>query len=511
MKYTSSIWNLHARCSEGQQNAYTEQREEGFCLVESSRRRPMSFLAIASNRNLDEVRRTMKDHSLVDISLALLKEKNGLIGNMDNKFAQWMVRLLYGPCRAIKKSLVRILHANDCLSPKPHTPDAEYFGQSPRRHHSNPLLFGRKKPLPFGVNIAGYLRGEFGVAEGARASIKSLEAAGVPYALINVSTHVHRHEDNTVEKFSQKNPYRVNLIHVNADQSHEFARQKGQAYFQDRYNIGYWFWELRDFPQQWVSSFEYYQEIWVASAFCQESIARLSPVPVVKMTFPVLVDDKNAKPDRIAFGLPDDKFIFGFFFDYLSQAERKNPLGLIRAFRQTFDRHDNALLLIKTINAEHAPEKVSSLKDAARDYNIQFIDGHISRNEMTNLIASLDSYISLHHSEGFGIGMAHAMYMRKPVIATGYSGNMDFMNHNNSFLVRYKLAELKEDYEPYKKGNIWAEPDLEHASELMRRVFNDRDGANRVAEEAEANIKARMTVERTGAEMRDRISRLCCP
>jgi glycosyltransferase involved in cell wall biosynthesis len=292
---------------------------------------------------------------------------------------------------------------------------------------------------------------------------------------------------------------------VNADESHEFARRKGARYFQGHYNIGYWFWELSRFPSKWHSAFDYYQEIWVASAFCQESIAQVSPVPVVKMTFPVLMDQAPVRPNRSVFGLPEDAFLFGFIFDYLSLAERKNPMGLVRAFKHAFEDREDVLLVIKTINAGQAPEKDALLKELSADCNVRFIDGHISRQELTGLVASFDSFVSLHRSEGFGIGMAQAMCLGKPVIATGYSGNMDFMNHNNSYLVRYRLLELEQDYGPYEKGNVWADPDLEHAAEQMRLVFDDRTGAQAVGRRAEADIKKQMAVDLAGAQMRARL------
>ena len=360
--------------------------------------------------------------------------------------------------------------------------------------------------LPFGVNVAGYIQGEFGVAEVARASLKSLAASGVAHTLNNVQTQAYRHQDPTFDGFSNENPYSVNLVHVNADQAHEFARQKGTSYFQDRYNIACWFWELSSFPKQWYSSFDYYQEIWVASGFCQESIASHSPIPVVKMTFPILVDDDHVQPNRKLFGLPEDKFLYGFMFDYMSFAERKNPYGLLKAFKMAFGQNDDVALVIKTVNAEHAPEKAQRLREAAAGCNVRFIDGYISRRDAISLMSSFDSFVSLHRSEGLGIGMAQAMYLGKPVIATGYSGNMEFMNHNNSFLVRYKLTELQENYGPYEKGKVWAEPDLEHAATLMRSVFDDRSLARQVAERAESDIKTRMTPEVAGQEMKSRLS-----
>jgi glycosyltransferase involved in cell wall biosynthesis/SAM-dependent methyltransferase len=442
-----------------------------------------------------------KDHNLDQVFLPAFPTTRTTY--LSDARQRWR-NLLFALRQALKGPVTRLLPVNSKLLHWLRSMDKEYFGQP--IHESRQIVAPREHDdYPFGVNIAGYLMGEFGVAEAARASIKSMEAAGISHVLNIADTHVHRHEDHMFIEFSEKNPYRINLVHVNADQSHVFAGWKGTGYFQEHYNIGYWFWELSQFPLKWRSSFDYYQEIWVASAFCQESIAKSSPVPVIKMTFPVMVDEIHARPDRSAFGLPEDAFLFGFVFDYLSLAERKNPMGLIKAFQQAFENHEHALLVIKTINAEYAPEKVALLKDLSKGYNIRFIDGHISRQEMTGLIASFDSFVSLHRSEGFGIGMAQAMYLGKPVIATGYSGNMDFMNHNNSYLVRYQLEELEQDYGPYEKGNVWADPDLDHAAELMQLVFTDRTGAQIIAARAEADIKKQMTVELAGAEMKARL------
>lgn len=362
-----------------------------------------------------------------------------------------------------------------------------------------------KTILPFGVNIAGYLQGEFGVGEIARASFKSLTAAGVPCELNNVEGYIHRHEDKTLENFSSDNPYSFNLVHVNADQAPVFANLRGEAYFKQRHNIAWWFWELSTFPRSWQSSFNHYQEIWVASGFCQESISARAPIPVVKITPPVLIDPAKVKPDRKRLGLPQDKFIYGFVFDYMSFFERKNPLAIINAFKLAFGDREDVLLLIKTINGNQVPEQVQQLHQAARGSTIQFIDGYLARDDVINLVSSVDSYVSLHRSEGLGISMAQAMYLKKPVIATGYSGNMEFMNHNNSFLVRYQLTEIQENHGPYTKGQHWAEPDVEHAAELMRLVFDDQTHAQKIAERAEADIKTNMTPEVTGHAMKERL------
>jgi glycosyltransferase involved in cell wall biosynthesis len=329
----------------------------------------------------------------------------------------------------LKDSVKRFVRPGSRLYGLLRSADGKIFSGSTQRVAALPLSPGAKVDLPFGVNVSGYIHGEFGVAEAARASLKSLSAVEIPHVMNNVHTHAHRMEDRTFSGITSENPFRVNLIHVNADQVNEFIRQKGYAYLQGRYNIGCWYWELSHFPSKWRSAFNIYNEIWAASEFCRESILGASPVPVIKMTSPILVDEACARPNRRLFGIPDGKFVFGFVFDYLSVMERKNPLGLVKAFQLAFANREDVMLLIKTINVNCAPEKAARLIKSSEGYpNIHFINEHISREEMMSLITSLDSYVSLHRSEGFGIGMAQAMYLGKPVIATGYSGNLEFMN-----------------------------------------------------------------------------------
>lgn len=358
---------------------------------------------------------------------------------------------------------------------------------------------------PFGINLSGYIQGEFGVAEGSRASIQAIESAQIPFVLNNIKASIHRDYDLTYGRFSEKNPYRINLMHVNADVIQEYIKEKNTAYLDNRYNIAYWFWELSNFPSKWQSSFKSLNEIWVASTFCQESIAKVSPIPVVKMTFPIHINETQIVSDRKKFGLPKDKFLFLFSFDYLSIFERKNPLGVLRAFNSTFGGRDDVLLVLKGINMEHTPEKEALLAGEVNRPNIRLMHGHLNRRDMLTLIATCDSYISLHRSEGFGLGMAQAMYFGKPVIATGYSGNMEFMNQNNSFPVKYKLTELEQDYGPYEQGNVWAEPDPDHAGHLMQLISRNTVDVRKVAEQAKYDIQTKMTPAVTGREILDRL------
>jgi len=132
-------------------------------------------------------------------------------------------------------------------------------------------------------------------------------------------------------------------------------------------------------------------------------------------------------------------------------------------------------------------------------------DGYIDRREVNALINASDCFVSLHRAEGFGLPIAEAMYMNKPVIATGWSGNMDFMNVENSFPVRFKLQHLGHDVGPYRKGIRWAEPDLHHAAELMEFVTRNPERARQVGKAAGRDIKQRLSCAAVGRMIRDRL------
>lgn len=361
--------------------------------------------------------------------------------------------------------------------------------------------FGGNESL--GINIAGYLNAESGVGEAARANIRSAESFGISVALNNIECS-SRQEDKTYTNFMDANPYPVNLIQVNADQVPVFFKLKGADYFKDRYNIGFWYWELDRFPGEWLDRFGFFNEIWVASSFCQNAIANVSPVPVVKIP-PSVVVDRVKNTGRKHFGLKEDEFVFLCMFDFLSFIERKNPLATLLAFKKAFGTDDKACLLLKCSNAEKNPSARDEVLKAAKGMNVRIISDYLDKDDVHTLMSLSDCYISLHRSEGFGLPLAESMYLGKPVIATGYSSNTDFMNVNNSFPVKYRLTEIEYDIGPYKKGNIWAEPDTDHAAELMRLVFENRVLASKIGNTAQEDIKLHLSPQRLGKIIAERL------
>ncbi|MDQ2100213.1 MAG: glycosyltransferase family 4 protein [Tychonema bourrellyi B0820] len=353
-----------------------------------------------------------------------------------------------------------------------------------------------------GINIAGYINGEFGIGEGVRANIRALESTNIPFTINNFTRSPHRNQDTTYQNFSPDNPHPINLIQVNADEVNTFIKHSGSSYFKNRYNIGFWAWEIPEFPQKWQPVFDNFHEIWTYSNYCAEAISLVSPIPVIKIM--PSIDLPPSYLNRQSLGLPEQKFIFLFIFDFSSLIARKNPLAAIQAFKQAFGEDERVLLLLKSSNSAKNIQDLALLQSAiGNSPNIQHLDGYLSKTEINGLLYNCDCYLSLHRCEGFGLTMAEAMFYGKPVIATGYSSNTEFMNVGNSFLVKYKLIPLNADCGPYKKGNIWAEPDIEHAAYLMRQVFRNYPEAQQVGAIAAEDIKTLLSPKVTGKKFRN--------
>jgi glycosyltransferase involved in cell wall biosynthesis len=336
-----------------------------------------------------------------------------------------------------------------------------------------------------GVNVVGYLTAESGVGEAARGYVRALQQAGIAVALNNFDAAVgSRKQDQSFSGFAQNNPYSINLICINADQIPVFVETVGQEYFRDRYNIGVWWWELPDFPQEYWSSFRWFDEIWVGSSFIQQSLSKYSPVPIVRIPPAVSIPTdilanlcRDKLSQRQALALPDKDFIFLFMFDFFSGFERKNPLATIRAFKQAFEPSEPVRLVMKCINSQKSAKKLQQLQEAIGDARITILDRYLSGQETTGLIAACDAYVSLHRSEGLGLPLVEAMRLEKPVIATGWSGNADFMTVSNSYPLPYKLVVNDADVGPYRTGELWAQPDETAAAQNMRQVYHAGDDA----------------------------------
>jgi Glycosyl transferases group 1 len=363
------------------------------------------------------------------------------------------------------------------------------------------------------VRVSGYLGHTLGLGAAARGYVKALAAAGVPVSTVSVPLHHLKRPATMAVEYGQHafedlvhtGAAGFELVAVNADELPDFVQGLASDYFEGP-RIGVWGWETNSIPSRWRRAFELIDEIWVYSRFMAENIGAVAPVPVTALAPPVEAPSEPVVPLRM--GVPEG-FLFLFVFDYLSTIQRKNPVGLIEAFKRAFAPGEGPQLLIKTINAPLRPLAEEELLWAAHERpDIHIVDRSLDSHELAGLMAACDCYVSLHRSEGFGLTLAEAMAIGKPVIATRYSGNLDFMNDENSYLVDYEIGRVGAECEIYPADGEWAEPNREHAAELMRLVCAHPHEAARIGGRARADVESKLSPLVTGTAMRRRLERL---
>lgn len=362
--------------------------------------------------------------------------------------------------------------------------------------------------LPWGVNVAGYFESELGVGQAARLVVASLDEVGVSLLPVHgrsAPPSRKGHPFTSLDADAARFP--VNLVCVNADGLPGFREEIGEQFFTDRHTIGMWWWEVSSFPERWHDSFSLLDEVWVGSEHVAKALLIDSPVPVYTVTLPV-PRPRIESISREGLGLPEG-FVFLFMFDYHSVFERKNPLAAIEAFRLAFEPGKGAALVLKCINSADDPANHARLLTAANEHeDVHILDGYMSVAENDALIAACDSYVSLHRSEGFGLTPAEAMALGKPVIATGYSGNLDYMTPRNSYLVDFELMPIGLGNAPYPPDGQWAAPNEEHAARLMREVFEDQAAARERGERAASDVAQTHSLAAAGHSMKLRLESL---
>jgi glycosyltransferase involved in cell wall biosynthesis len=382
-------------------------------------------------------------------------------------------------------------------------------------------ISSRRSPLPRGkrpdlsVNVTGLFTGTLGLGEAARGYVRALQAVEIPVSTTTVDVAQFVKLGETPHEGYARVDYPdvgaddsqgFRLVCINPDELPRFAQSAGDDFFTEGPVIGVWAWETDQIPRRWTSAFGLLDVIWVYSNYVAENLAREAPVPIHRIPPPVVPPDPGGT--ELDLGLPGG-FQFLFMFDFFSTIQRKNPVGLIEAFRAAFEPGEGPQLVVKTINGAHRPRALEEVFWAARGRSdVHVIDRSLRARERDALVAGCDCYVSLHRSEGFGLTLAECMALGKPVIGTAFSATTDFMNEENSYPVSYELTRVGADCEIYPSEGTWAEPDVEDAARLMRRVIERPEEARAKGERARSDIERMYSPAATGALIRSELERL---
>lgn len=332
----------------------------------------------------------------------------------------------------------------------------------------------------FGVNLVGYVFGQLGIGEDVRMAARALLAVGVPMTMLDFppGANISQNDRTMAEHVSGSGEFAVNFFCMTAEENGRYYAERGRRQFQDRYSIGYWPWELGAWPKEWEMLIDLVDEVWVSTQHTYDAVRPVCNKPLFVMPMAVQLGEVTSFPSRAAarrhFGLPQKDKLFCFAFDLNSYVDRKNPQACVDAFLEAFPQGEDGTNGVGLVIKVHKPkdrnkawEKLKKL--AAEDDRIHIIEETLSRPDLLALYQACDCFISLHRAEGFGRGLAEAMQLGLHVICTGYSGNVDFCKAPYADLVRYRLMKIRKNQYPYGEGQVWAEPDIHHAAELMRK------------------------------------------
>lgn len=331
-------------------------------------------------------------------------------------------------------------------------------------------------PEPRGINVFGYFKSPIGLGAVADGLCKSFAVAGYTPKKLVIPSDAMDADFATADLFQDfAFNYPRNLVVSYPHIDYQLQAVRPRCLFAGRETIGYFAWEQRDFPVMWRERLAPYDKLCALSRFAADSISRGVGRPVEVLPCTVEVGEPVAKDvARARFGIPLGKFVIGYIFDAASSIERKNPWAVIDAVANAFGHSDEVILVLKVGSGERpdlAPRTAEIRRRAARICGgAMLITDYLPKRDVEMLMCAFDVYVSLHRSEGFGYTLAEAMLLGVPTVASRYSGNLDFMNDENSYLIDCKEIVVTKREGPFETGTVWGNPDIDHAVETLRRI-----------------------------------------
>lgn len=347
------------------------------------------------------------------------------------------------------------------------------------------FAFRETKPGP--VTILGFLRSTLGLGQGARSFSVALRALGLEVRAADLGAKFRRSDlvEASFGEPPQSDEGGVLIVHLNPPELPMGLFHLGRKQLKHKSIVGYWTWELPTMPGSWRHGFDFVDEVWVPTTFVADAIRPHTQLPVRVVPYPVKSESASAF-NRAAFNIPEDAFVCLTLCDVRSSAARKNPIGAIRTFRRALGDSERAVLLVKISNSNDAPAVMAEIdREIGSATNIRLILSTLSVADQAALIQCSDVIVSLHRAEGFGLVLAEAMVRGKVALATGWSGNMDFMNATNSVPIGYQLVPITDPQGIYDRElGPWAEPNLDEAARKLRELADDEELRRKLGAEA---------------------------
>ena len=355
--------------------------------------------------------------------------------------------------------------------------------------------------MSLSVNYHGFFDGNFGISEATRLNVIALETIGIKVNRINYSSETFERIDSDSESSSS-----INVFHININFINNFFSKNQDLNLKDHYNIIYWAWEFPEVSEKVVEILNVFDELWVPSDFCVNIFTKYTGIPVIRFSHPIQKMAESKDFELSPYNISPDSKVYLTIFDSLSTAIRKNPEATLEAFTTVFKDNRNSVLIVKTHNLERSKDAQKALEAYNNIPNVIIINEHFSKEKLHSLIQQSDVLISLHGSEGFGLTMAEAMAYGKIVVGTGYSGNLDFMNVNNSFLIQYDFIKTSNTKGLIDEGLTLANPSLKDAVEKLQYIKNNFDSLTSMREKAKSQIAENFSIQSIGELFKIRLN-----
>lgn len=351
--------------------------------------------------------------------------------------------------------------------------------------HPSPRKRGQKDGP---IVVAGMFRTSNGIGRAAQTCYNALREDGLSPIAVDLSGPFNQIEhDSTLALGSMpEGKSGTLLLFANAPETHRALMHLGLRFWHDWRIVGCWAWELPVFPESWADSMKHFSEIWVPSRFVADALPRAGSQPIRIVPHHVPAPASPATRER-----GNAPFRFLCMADGKSSFYRKNISAAVRMFREAFEPGKAVQLTVKCRNLEMFPQFAQDLHEAAAlDPRIELIEHNMNESEVHTLLSSCDVLVSPHRSEGFGLVMAEAMALGRPVIATGWSGNLDYMTEQNACLLPYRLVPVDDPTGIYQmaRGAVWAEADIAAGVRAMRLLRDNPEHYAALGDKARQDV-----------------------
>lgn len=347
------------------------------------------------------------------------------------------------------------------------------------------------------VVVAGMFQTANGIGRAAAGAYEALSREGFQPIAVDLSDMFNQVDVSSalVLRDPPLGPHGTLILYANAPETQRALYGLGLRRWHNWRIIGAWAWELQQVPPRWTDQTQFVSEIWAPSCFVEQAFCKGFNVPV--RTVPHYITGQAAGTGAPAPAKRADRTLQVLTVaDGRSSLFRKNILATVQIFETAFpdDEHVHLTVKCRNMGIDGTYQKaVLAMTDG--DDRITIINRSVSDTEQLELIQNCDIFLSPHRSEGFGLNLAEAMIAGRAVIATGWSGNLDFMNRRNSVLLPYTLSDVHDPSGIYETltGAQWAEVDITVGARALRDLRDCPERRKALGDAARRDIQERLT------------------